>query len=396
MEQIHPELRQMANRIPKLPVTSGNLWLWRFLINLMGMPKKPKDVEIQTLFIPDKERKTKIKLRIYKPRSLVSLAPGLVWLHGGGYVMGRPEGDDPTCIYLARELGIVVVSVKYHYAPRFPFPAGLEDAYTALKWMHSQGRRIGIDNRIGIGGESAGGGLAAALAQLAHDRKEVPIAAQLLIYPMLDDRTCNRTNIPNAESLTWDPISNQFGWEAYLGHKGGTTTPPNYSVPARRADLSGLPPAWIGVGTLDLFHDEDVEYAQRLKEHGVECELHIVPGAFHGFDVIAPQAKVVQEFQKSQVASLKKFLFSVKRKFTASDLISGKIYRVTKAFTDYDSLVHNVGENWIFTGKSFLPYEDGLTLFTEKDGKSISFRMQWRNETQGQIIDDFSEYVEEQ
>ena len=320
MEQIHPELRQMANRIPKFSVTSGNLWLWRFLTNLRGITKTPKDIQIQNLFIPGKDGKTKIRLRVYKPRSMPGLVPGLVWLHGGGYVMGRPEIDDLACIQFVRELGIVVISVEYRYAPRHPFPTPLEDAYTALQWVNSHGRQIGIDNRIGIGGESAGGGLAASLAQLAHDRKEISLTGQLLVYPMLDDRTSIRDDLPKAEIMSWSPISNQFGWEAYLGQKCGMENTPAYAVPSRRTDLSGLPPTWIGVGTLDLFHDENVIYAQRLKEFGVECELHIVRGAFHGFDAIAPKARIVQEFQISQIAALRKFLFSVKQNFIDPEL----------------------------------------------------------------------------
>jgi acetyl esterase/lipase len=173
---------------------------------------------------------------------------------------------------------------------------------------HSQPR--GFDaKRIAIGGASAGGGLAAALVQLAHDRQEIKPVFQLLVYPMLDDRTVLRAEIDDSNNFTWSQENNRFGWESYLGKKCGADDVPAYSVPARRADLSGLPPAWIGVGTLDVFHDEDVAYAQRLKECGVECEIYIAPQAFHGFDKLGPQLSIVQEFQQSQITALKKYLF---------------------------------------------------------------------------------------
>ncbi|MFT3893997.1 MAG: alpha/beta hydrolase fold domain-containing protein [Anaerolineales bacterium] len=392
---IHPELQGFARRVPKFSITSGNLWLWRFFTNLQGAAKPPKDVTIQDIFIPGKDKKTKIRLHVYKPKSHVGLVPGLVWLHGGGYVIGTPEIDDLLCIKLVQELGIVVISVDYRLAPQHPFPAALDDAYESLKWAKVYSRRVGIDNRIAIGGRSAGGGLAAALAQLAHDQKEIPLAAQLLIYPMLDDRTSSRTDLVEHEITTWSRVSNRFGWASYLRSGSGAGSYPEYAVSARRDDLSGLPPAWIGVGTPDLFHDEDVKYAKRLKDQGVTCELKIVDGAYHGFDVIAPSTQVARDFQMSLTVALRKHLFSAKQKISAVDLIPGKMYRIVKPFTDYNGVVHAMGECWKYLGHNFLPYEDGLTIGVEIDGKQRMFRMQWREELQAEIIDNFSEYVEE-
>jgi acetyl esterase/lipase len=236
--------------------------------------------------------------------------PAMLWLHGGGFVMGNPEIDEKICIRFTRELGIFIASVDYRCAPENPFPSPLDDAYTALKWIHSHGVQFGINvDRIAIGGESSGGGLAAALAQLAHDRHEVSPVFQHLIFPMLDDRTSIRTDIINNSDLNWDQASTRFSWEASLGKKCGTTVLPEFPVPARRDDLSGLPPAWIGVGTLDLFHDEDKVYAQRLMDSGVDCEFTEVVGAAHGFDITGPQSQVVRDFRESQIAILKKYLF---------------------------------------------------------------------------------------
>jgi acetyl esterase/lipase len=152
--------------------------------------------------------------------------------------------------------------------------------------------------------------LAAALAQRAHDQLEIKPIFQLLVYPMLDDRTVLRAELDDSLNVTWDQRSNRFGWESYLGGQAGAQHAPAYAVPARRADISGLPPAWIGVGSLDIFHDEDVAYAQRLNACGVACELMVVPGAFHGFDVFNPKLPVVRDFRNSQIAALKK-AFSV-------------------------------------------------------------------------------------
>ncbi len=224
--------------------------------------------------------------------------------------MGRPEMDDSRCVQYVRELGITVASVDYRLAPKYPFPAGLEDAYSALKWAHSNARELHLDaQRIAIGGASAGGGLAAGLVQLARDRQEVHPVFQFLIYPMLDDRTVLRTDLDDASNVTWSRASNRFGWESYLRKKPGTKDLPAYAAPARRADVSGLPPAWIAVGSLDSFHDEDVAYAQRLRASQIECEVEIVAGAFHGFDVLDPRAPIVEKFRASQVAALRKHLF---------------------------------------------------------------------------------------
>jgi len=152
--------------------------------------------------------------------------------------------------------------------------------------------------------------LAAALSQLAHDRQEVKVVFQLLVYPMLDDRTVLRTDIDDSSNITWSQKSNRYGWESYLGKQCGADDVPAYSVPAHREDLTGLPKTWIGVGTLDIFHDEDVTYAKMLKDCGIECEIDIVSGAFHGFDVFDPQVPIVQNFRKAQIAALKKYLVS--------------------------------------------------------------------------------------
>ena len=310
LSKIHPELQRLAKTYPNINYNRGTVWLINALMRLMPSTKTIEGLHVENVLIPCQDADEKLRLRIYKPLSVNASTPVLLWMHGGGYLIGKPEQDDGICAGYVRELGVTVVSVDYRLTPKYPFPAPLDDCYAALKWIKSHADELNIDpKRIVVGGNSAGSGLAAALAQLAFDRKEIEIAFQLLIYPMLDDRTVLRTDIDDSNNVAWNHPSNRFGWESYLGQKCGLDDVPAYSVPARRADLSGLPPAWIGVGDLDIFHDEDVAYARRLKENGVECELKVIEGAFHGFDVFDPQLPIVQEFRTSQIAVLRKYLF---------------------------------------------------------------------------------------
>lgn len=305
---LHPELQSIASKIPDITFSAKNLGRIRFFSRFLK-GQKPEDVIITNLFIPTDTKKTDLRLRVYRPKSMTAPAPVMVWLHGGGYIMGLPEQDDPCCIDYTRELGMTVVSVDYPLAPEHPFPDALEGSYRALEWVASHAAELGVDpHRIAIGGASAGGGLAAALAQFALDLDEIQPAFQLLVYPMLDDRTVLRAG--KQVYPVWNLESNRFGWESYLRTPCGMERASPFSVPARLSDLSGLPPAWIGVGTLDLFHDEDVAYAQRLRDCGVDCEVTIVPGVFHGFDTIAQKTQVAKDFRASQIAALKRRFFS--------------------------------------------------------------------------------------
>jgi acetyl esterase/lipase len=212
-------------------------------------------------------------------------------------VLGSARLDDDVCKQLTRRLGIAVAAAEYRLAPENPYTPPGWKTYTALKWLAAQ---PDVDpTRVAIGGASAGGGLAAALALLARDRGEIRLALQLLKYPMLDDRTVSQSEVKRHYRL-WDEKSNRFGWASYLGKADSDT-----AVPARRHDLAGLPPAWIGVGTLDLLHGEDVTYAKRLSEAGVPCTLEVVPGVFHGFDDFLPQANISRTFFESQCSSLR-------------------------------------------------------------------------------------------
>lgn len=246
-----------------------------------------------------------VRVLIYDPGPRETASGALLWIHGGGLIAGVAE--DVGCARYAREAGVLVVSVDYRLAPEHPFPAPLDDCASALRWLHDHATELGIDpDRIAVGGASAGGGLTAALCQRAHDEGGPPIAFQLLIYPMLDDRTVLRTDLDPDGLYTWTPESNLFAWTAYLGETPSLDAePPPYAAPGRRGDLSGLPPWWMGVGDVDLFHDEAVAYAERLTEAGVPGSRLVVPGLWHAADMLAAGADTSQRFTAAAIAALR-------------------------------------------------------------------------------------------
>ncbi|MGY4718906.1 alpha/beta hydrolase [Naumannella huperziae] len=247
-----------------------------------------------------------IELVAFEPAERDRRSPAVLWLHGGGTIMGTPEQSAPICERIAAEVGALVVAPDYRLAPDHPFPAGLDDCFATLQWLHTNADSLGIDpDRIAVGGESAGGGLAAALAQRAHDAGGPPIAYQALIYPMIDDRTVLVDDHSGRGNFVWTPTSNAYAWTSYLGRPPRADEAPEYAAAARRTDLTGLPPAWIGVGDLDLFFDEDVDYARRLQDAGVPVELIIEAGMYHGADDFVPNAPTMIDFRQSMIAGLR-------------------------------------------------------------------------------------------
>jgi acetyl esterase/lipase len=236
-----------------------------------------------------------VPVRVHRAKGSTGVLPCIYSMHGGGYVIGSNAMEDPLFDVLCPKLDVVGVSVEYRLAPETPYPGPLEDCYQGLRWTHEHAAELGIDpERIGVRGVSAGGGLAAALALLARDRGEVPVAFQLLDSPMLDDR--QRTASSRQDGLpVWSRGSNTFGWRSYLGELYGRDDVPATAAPARADDLSGLPPAFVSVGAVDGFRDEDVDYALRLNQAGVPAELHVYPGACHGFNLLAPDAPVSKQ-----------------------------------------------------------------------------------------------------
>lgn len=280
----HPDLALASVLIPAHPITRRTLPIVRKMTGLVRGSSRAQVHEIAP----------GVNVRVFRPTKPAAIpGPALLWIHGGGYVMGTATQDDRICMRFADEVGLTVASVDYRLAPEFSYPTPAEDCYAALRWLADRGE---VDrDRIAVGGASAGGGLAATVAAYAHDRGEITPAFQLLVYPMLDDRS--RT--PSDLHRLWDAASNRFGWSAYIG-----SASPHDAAPARRADLSGLAPAWVGVGSLDLFHDEDQIYAERLDAAGVPTTFSVVPGAFHGFDAIM-NSGVGRDFFQQQCLALK-------------------------------------------------------------------------------------------
>jgi acetyl esterase/lipase len=286
-ELLHPEV---AEAIELIPFDHVDATILPSLRERFEMPASDAVERTEHLVAGDPE----VPLRISRAKGAGGAQPGLYSMHGGGYVIGNNTMDDPLFDRLCPTLGVVGVSVEYRLAPETPYPGPLEDCYRGLTWIHEHAEELGIDpDRIGVMGLSAGAGLAAALALLARDRGEVPVAFQVLDSPMLDDRQVTASSRQDGLPV-WSRRSNEFGWRSYLGDLYGTDDIPYTAAPTRATELSGLPPTFVSVGAVDGFRDEDVDYALRLNQAGVPTELHVYPGACHGYQM-AVDAPVTQQ-----------------------------------------------------------------------------------------------------
>ncbi|MGO8948431.1 MAG: alpha/beta hydrolase [Ktedonobacterales bacterium] len=308
VSHVAPELRGPMRRVTLLPLPTARGWRLRVVRALLAVVPSGKleGVTIEQSRTTGATATDAPQVRVYRPAVRRSAA-ALFWIHGGGLIIGRAVQDDHLCALTARELGILVVSVEYRTAPEHPFPAALDDCLAGWTWLQREAERLGVDpTRIALGGASAGGGLAASLAQRLHDATTrangdaeagvaVPVA-QWLFCPMLDDRTAARGELDSVNHFVWNNRLNRFGWRSYLGVEPGANSVPAYAVPSRREDLHGLPSAWIGVGDIELFYNEDCDYAQRLRAAGVEVTLDIVAGAPHGFEAWASNTALARDY----------------------------------------------------------------------------------------------------
>jgi acetyl esterase/lipase len=289
LAQADPDTRAALAELGDRTVQAGNLAQARSRPAL-AVPLSDA-VERTDHVVPGPPGAPDITVRVHRPRGADGALPCVYSIHGGGYVMGTHLSDDARFDRWSPSLSCVGVSVAYRLAPETPYPGPLEDCYAGLSWVHEHAAELGIDPaRTGISGGSAGGGLAAGLALLARDRGELPVAFQVLSYPMIDDRQV--TGSSRAQVPIWGPANNQFGWQSYLGGLYGTDAIPAYAAASRATELAGLPPAFVMVGTLDGFLDEDIEYARRLNAAGVPADLHVFAGAPHGFDSLLPGTAV--------------------------------------------------------------------------------------------------------
>jgi len=265
------------------------------------------DVEDRT--VPGPEGEPDISLLICRPTASAGPRPVIYHIHGGGMILGNNRGGMDVALEWAKELLAVVVSVEYRLAPEYPYPAPVEDVYAGLLWTAEHAQVIGGDPaRIVVAGPSAGGGLTAALTLLLRDRKGPQVIGQVLMCPMLDDRNDTPSALQMVGVGVWDRATNEAGWTALLGEQRGGPDVPASAAPARAADLSGLPPAFIDVGSAETFRDEAVAYASRIWQAGGTAELHVWPGGFHGYDVLAPYAVLSQTTRAARVQWLRRLL----------------------------------------------------------------------------------------
>lgn len=314
IDQLDPELRAVMEQMPldkpldlsDIPVARTKMK--KMVTGLLANMPPVEGVNSADQTVPGCKGDP-IRVRVYRPKDQQGRLPALYWIHGGGYVMGDIEQDDRLMKQLVNRVGCVAVSVDYRVAPEHPFPIPVEDCYGGLNWLFHHADEFGVDSsRIAIGGASGGGGLSAGLALMVRDRGEMRVAFQLLIYPMTDDRNVTPASYAITDPRVWHREANRMAWKAYLGRDGGGDGVSPYAAATRATDLSNLPPAYIPVGALDLFVDENIEYAQRLIQAGVPTELHVYPGAFHGFDLFAPSAKVSKQFKLDRDNALKRAL----------------------------------------------------------------------------------------
>ena len=310
-ERVDPALRPLLDAVTTVALSADNLAMTR---SQRRLPIPPADadgaaVERSIRTIPGAIGDPPVELIVYRPPNLAQPSPCVLHFHGGGFVMGSAAAMEGPHRTVSAGLRCIIVTVEYRLAPETIFPGALQDAYAALGWVLAHAEELGVDPaRVGVAGESAGGGLAAALALLARDRGEHAVAFQHLTCPMLDDRTCTSLEPnPHTGEFIWTAHNNRFGWTALLGAEPGGPDVSPYAAPARATDLSGLPPTYISTGGLDLFLEEDLDYARRLMRSGVPVELHVYPGAFHAFE-LSPSASVAGQARRDSLAALERLM----------------------------------------------------------------------------------------
>ena len=305
---VDPELSPLLDLMPTRIVTDENLLEGR--ANRLPLPVPEDDgVSVDIRTVPGPAGAPDIDLYIFRPDGVAGPLPLIYHVHGGGYISGSVKQFEGMLRQIVAEVGCALVSVEYRLAPETVFPGAIEDAYAGLAWCFANAAKQGFDaSRVGVMGESAGGGYAASLALLARDRGDYPLIFQHLIYPMLDDRTGTSSEPhPYVGEFVWPAANNRFGWKALLGREPGGDDVSPYAAAARATDLTGLPPTFIHTGALDLFLEENLEYGRRLARAGIPVELHVYPGAFHGFE-LSPSTAVAHQAVSTSRAALKRFL----------------------------------------------------------------------------------------
>lgn len=292
---IDPELRTVGKIIRRLPSTNTPRWfrLNNWYANRHKKGHFPDHLHVEERYIPRSDN-TQLRVLVAWPDNPQPLATGVLWLYGGGYAVGLPETDLRYAEKITAITNSVMIFPDYRRSTEAPYPAGLNDAYTALEWMLKEADALGINpNQLFVAGESAGGGLAAALSLYVRDHSSIKIAFQMPLYPMLDDRPTSSS--ADNDAPVWNTRSNRIAWSLYLGDYYGTDQVPPYAAPARAADYAGLPPTYSFVGTIEPFYAEVLTYIRNLQDAGVTARADVYPGAFHAFDLMLPNATISQE-----------------------------------------------------------------------------------------------------
>ena len=315
--RIHPELLSTYRALPPWSIDPSDLSSAALAVRRQFNDRRaeippvdfPPALKTLDRVAPGMPGAPDVMVRLYVPDALKSPAPALYWVHGGGMIMGSVQMYDAYCAELALHLNALVASVDYRVAPEHPYPAAIHDCYAGLTWLAGAADELGVDRaRIAVGGASAGGGLAAGLALFARDQADLDIAFQFLVYPMLDDRNVTPSSQTITDPRVWNRNANLAGWHAYLAGRAGADDVSPYAAPVRAHHLAGLPPAYINVGTADLFLDEDIAYAHALTRAGVLVELHVYPGVFHGAPNMAPETAIISQWRADERSALERGL----------------------------------------------------------------------------------------
>lgn len=305
VNRTHPELREVLLQLPKFYLPED---LEAARRNEPPAFRKSDQVTIYDQQIKGSDGHA-FKVRIYEPSGQSEAPrPALLWIHGGGYVMGYPDVDDNLCQEIVETVGCIIFSPDYRLAPEHPFPAGLEDCYSTLLWIEQSAESYHVDlSRLAVAGPSAGGGLTAALTLLARDRKGPKICFQMPLYPMIDDRNITPSSHEITYAGVWNRQNNIAAWNMYLGDGPRDEVSP-YAAPIRAENLAGLPPTYTCIGQLDPFRDETIEYVTRLAQAGVDVEFHLYPGGYHAFEVAVPDAEISKRARNEYIGALSRAL----------------------------------------------------------------------------------------
>jgi acetyl esterase/lipase len=306
---IDPELKAVLEFMPVIDLDDPVVARREFekLIVAMRTPMPEEELlDIEDRMIPGWEGDPEVSVRVYRPKAVAAepgtTVPGILQIHGGGFIVGSVEAEHAGAVLMAANLGAVLVSVEYRLAPEHPYPAGLHDCYAALSFLHAEAGALGVDDeRIALTGASAGGGLAAATALLARDRGGPPVCFQMLHIPELDDRLETPSMQKFVDSPLWNRPLAVKSWQFYLGDLSGKDDVPIYAAPARATDLAGLPPAYVSTAENDPLRDEGIAYASAMLQAGVSVELHQFPGTFHGSALVAGAAVSRRAAQEASV-----------------------------------------------------------------------------------------------